>query len=56
MDEQLLTTKQVAFILNLQPVTIRRWIESGHLAAIRLPSGEYRVRQSEVDRVLGSAA
>ena len=43
-QQPLLTVAEVAARLNLnQPRTVRRYIASGRLEAIRLPHGEYRV-------------
>ena len=39
--------------LGISIPTLRRWIENGRLNVVRLPtSGERRVPQSEVDRLL----
>lgn len=54
MDNDLLTTGQVAAAFNVTPQTIRRWCESGELRAIRLPSGVWRVRRSDVDALLAA--
>ncbi len=48
----MLTISEVAKALKLTDATIRNWIERGHIQAVRLPSGIYRIAQSEVDRVL----
>lgn len=48
-----LTTKQAAEQLAVSQPTIRRWIDQGRLRAVRLPSGQYRIEQAEVDRLLG---
>jgi len=36
--EELLTTKQVADLLQVHIITVYRWISQGLLEAIRLPS------------------
>lgn len=54
MRDELLTTGQVADLLSVTPQTIRRWCESGHLRAIRLPSGVWRVRRSDIDALLAA--
>ncbi len=48
----MLTTTQAAELLNVDRATIARWIRHGQLAAIKLPSGQYRVRRSDLDRLL----
>jgi len=37
--------KDVADHCMVDRVTVRRWIKSGKLTAIRLPSGHYRITQ-----------
>lgn len=46
MDD-LLTVNQVALILKVHPLTIRRYINEGRLKAIRL-GGNIRISQSEL--------
>lgn len=50
--DDLLTTAEAAALLRTSTSSIRRWIESGDLVAIRLPRGVYRIRRREVDRLL----
>jgi excisionase family DNA binding protein len=54
MADELLTTGQVADLLNVHAQTVRRWIENGNLRAIRLPSGVWRVRRSDLDALLAA--
>lgn len=42
--------------LGVTTQTIRRWIEAGHLKAVTLPTGHYRIPQAEIDRLLGEDA
>lgn len=51
-DSELLTTRKVAKLLSVSQSTVERWIVLDRLKAIKLPSGHYRVRRSEVDRIL----
>jgi excisionase family DNA binding protein len=37
--------KDVASYCMVSKTTVRRWIESGKLRAIRLPSGHYRINR-----------
>ena len=46
-----MTVPQVAAQLSIHPATVRIWIKSGRLAAVRVGK-EWRIRQSEVDRAL----
>ena len=46
VDDALLTVEEVARILRVDVITVRRWIASGALEAITLPSQErprYRI-------------
>lgn len=56
MTTELLTTGQVASLLNVHPQTVRRWIDTGRLPALRLPSGVWRVRRDDLDALLSGAA
>ena len=45
------TPEEIAEILRVHVVTVRRWIAAGQLGGIRLPGGGYRIPQSELDRL-----
>ena len=47
-----LTVTQVADELGFTPRTILRWIDAGHLEAIRLPGGRLRIPQSALAAML----
>jgi excisionase family DNA binding protein len=49
---ELLTTRKVAQMLSVSQSTVERWIQLDRLPAIRLPSGHYRVRRADVERLL----
>lgn len=51
--ERLLTPRQVAEILGVSFITIKRWIYSGKIKAVKLPTGKWRIPESEVKRILG---
>jgi excisionase family DNA binding protein len=51
-DSELLTTRRVAELLGVSQSTVERWIGLDRLKAIQLPSGHYRIRRSEVNRIL----
>jgi len=57
-DEEILTVKEFAERLKLNPETVRRWIKSGRVHGTSLGSdrGGYRIPASEVERILGKAA
>ena len=45
------TPEEIAEILKVHVVTVRRWIAAGQLGAIRLPGGGYRIPAIEVERL-----
>ena len=55
MDERL-TVREVAKRLRVDETTVRRWVTSGALEAIRLPhKGKrkaYRIRQATLDKII----
>jgi len=54
--EEYLTTKEVAEILKVKPITIRRWIANGSLSAIGFGSTnkEYRIMRTDLDKFIKS--
>jgi excisionase family DNA binding protein len=51
--ERLLTTEEVAELLRIDPVTVRRLIGRGELTAYRI-AGEYRFTEADLERFLES--
>lgn len=51
--ERLLTTEEVAELLRIEPVTVRRLIMRGELSAYRI-AGEYRFTPTDVEQFLES--
>jgi excisionase family DNA binding protein len=51
-NADVLTTTQAAALLNVDRATIARWVRLGQLPAIRLPSGHWRIRRADVERLL----
>lgn len=51
MTERFIDVAVVARRLNVDPVTVRKWIRDGKLAAIQLPSGYWKIPLSELDRL-----
>ncbi|MFY9263323.1 MAG: helix-turn-helix domain-containing protein [Arcanobacterium sp.] len=49
---ELLSPSEVADIFKVSRQTITRWCNNGKLNHIILPSGQFRIPQSEVDRFL----
>jgi excisionase family DNA binding protein len=48
----LMTTGQVASLLGLSVYTVKGWTKKGFLNPIKLPTGQYRYRRSEVLAIL----
>lgn len=48
----LMTPEAVAEAVGVSAQTIRRWIDAGKVAAYRLPSGQYRIEESEIANML----
>ena len=46
--ETLLNIRQVAYILKIHPLTVRRYIKEGRLKAIRI-GGNVRVKESQLN-------
>lgn len=55
MTNELLTVKDIAERLQLRQETIRRYIREGHLTAMVLPGGDYRVMEKDLDVLLTQA-
>jgi excisionase family DNA binding protein len=49
MTDRLLTARAVADLLDVTPATVLRWTRAGELPAVRLPSGQVRYREDELD-------
>ena len=54
-EDPWLTVQQVSEELNVNPVTVRAWIKTERLQAVRAGKG-FRVRRSELERALGAHA
>ena len=52
VGDDLLTTAEVAQLLRVDPSTVRRYIDAGQLAGIRLPGRGVRVERAELGRML----
>ena len=52
-EDPILTMSEASRRFGKAPATVARWIRDGLLEAIRLPSGLYGIRQSQVEKFLG---
>lgn len=53
-DQPFLSIPEVAVAFDVSESSVRRWVKSGRLKAIRLPSGRRRIRREDVESVLSS--
>lgn len=52
VSERLLRPKEACRRLGINYATLRRWIEKGHIKAVKTVGGKYRIPESEVRRIL----
>jgi len=50
--ENLLTVAEVGDWLNLSDKTVHRWIRDGKMDAVKLPTGQYRIPESEIGEMV----
>src|SRR5579864_3674754 len=55
-EDRLLSVGDVARLLSVTEPTVRQWIKEGKLKAHRAGARFWRIRHSEVDRMLGEQA
>jgi excisionase family DNA binding protein len=55
-EDRLLSVAEVSQLLSVTEPTIREWIKDGKLRAHRAGARFWRIRQSEVDRMLAQQA
>ena len=53
MSERLLPPGEASKRLGIHYVTLKRWIYSGKIRAVRTPTGRWMIPESEVERILG---
>jgi excisionase family DNA binding protein len=56
--DRLLRPAEAARVLDVHPMTIKRWISDGSLDGVRLgdgPYARYRVRESDLDNFMRSS-
>jgi excisionase family DNA binding protein len=52
MPDELLTVAQVAQRWRVSIRTVQRYVADGKVKAVRLPGGQYRIRQEDADAAL----
>jgi len=56
MTERLLPPREACRRLGISFVTLKRWIYSGKIRAVKTPTGRWMVPESEVERIIGGKA
>ncbi len=46
--DQLLTSTQVGNLLQVNPSSVKKWVNDGHIIAFRTPGGHRRIRASDL--------
>lgn len=54
-EPELLSASQVGGILGVTAESVRSWAKAGRIPFITLPSGQIRIRRSDVDAILAGA-
>ena len=53
MSERLLPPREACRRLGIHFVTLKRWIYSGKIRAVRTPTGRWMIPESEIERIIG---
>ncbi len=56
MTERLLPPREACKRLGISFITLKRWIYSGKIRAIRTPTGRWMIPESEIERIIGGKA
>ena len=51
-EHTVLTTREVAAALRVDRDTVIRWLNEGALQGFKLPGGDWRVHQTELERIM----
>jgi len=55
MPDELIAPAEACAMLGVTDQTLRRWVDLGHLAAVRTPGGHRRYRRSDVEALTAEA-
>lgn len=55
MPDELIAPAEACAMLGVTDQTLRRWVDLGHLAAVRTPGGHRRYRRSDVEALTAKA-
>lgn len=53
-NRESLSTAQAAERIGITTPTLHRWRKVGHILAVELPNGHFRIPVSEVERITGA--
>jgi len=53
MTERLLPPREACKRLGISFITLKRWIYSGKIRAVKTPSGRWMIPKSEIERIIG---
>jgi len=56
LSDSLLTSHQAGSLLQVNPSSINKWVQQGHIEAFRTPGGHRRIRAGDLVRFLNSHA
>jgi len=56
MTEKLLPPREVCKRLGISFITLKRWIYSGKIRAVKTPTGRWMIPESEVERIISGKA
>jgi len=56
MTERLLPPREACKRLGISFITLKRWIYSGKIRAIKTPTGRWMIPESEIERIIGGKA
>lgn len=51
-NPDLMTTGEVANLLDVSPSTVTRWVKNGVLSAVVMPSGRNKFRRADIEALL----
>jgi excisionase family DNA binding protein len=54
-EEEMLTPKEVRLRLGISKRTLYRWIKTGKINAVILPTGRMRIPREEIEKILKTA-
>lgn len=56
MMEKLLPPREVCRHLGISFITLKRWIYSGRIHAVKTPTGRWMIPESEIEKIIGEKA